>query len=169
MNTRRIDKVYISGALTGITNSEEIKAFYEAIGSLCEELGFQSYVPHLHTDPINNPHVTPQQVFETDKHQVTSSDLVIAYLGCPSFGVGMELAFAEIRGIPVILLYEQDKKVSRFPRGIPTKIAEIQFKDYEDALVQLRKILEKWQPVPSKDEKLSSIEQTTTHAGSNLE
>ncbi len=62
-----------------------------------------------------------------------------------------------------------DKKVSRFPRGIPTKIAEIQFKDYEDALVQLRKILEKWQPVPSKDDNLPSIEQTTTHAGSNLE
>lgn len=138
-------KSYISGALTGIENAETIKSFYESIGLLCEELGFKSYVPHLHTDPIKNPDVTPQQVFETDKHQVTNSDLVIAYLGYPSLGVGMELAFAEMEDIPVILIYEKNKSISRFPRGIPTKIAEIQFTNYEDALEQLRKVLKSWQ------------------------
>jgi nucleoside 2-deoxyribosyltransferase len=135
-------KIYISGALTGIENSAEIKAFYEAIGSLGQEMGFQAYVPHLKTDPTNNPDVSPRQVFETDKHQVSASDLVIAYLGFPSFGVGMELAYAEINNIPLILLYERGKNISRFPRGIPTVISEIQFNSYEDALAQLRSILE---------------------------
>jgi nucleoside 2-deoxyribosyltransferase len=136
--------IYISGALTGIENSTEIKAFYEAIGSLCQEIGFQAYVPHLKTDPTNNPDVSPRQVFETDKHQVTASDLVIAYLGYPSFGVGMELAYAETKNIPLVLLYERGKNISRFPRGIPTVISEIHFSSYEDALARLRSILEQW-------------------------
>jgi nucleoside 2-deoxyribosyltransferase len=144
MNTTRTRKVYISGALTGIENSAEIKAFYEAIGSLCQKIGFQTYVPHLKTDPTNNPDVSPRQVFETDKHEVSKSDLVIAYLGYPSFGVGMELAYAEANTIPLILLYEQGKNISRFPRGIPTVISEIQFNSHEDALAQLKSILEQW-------------------------
>lgn len=155
MNKIPKNRVYISGALTGIKNSTEIKAFYEAIGSLCQKRGFQAYVPHLTTDPTNNPDVSPRQVFETDKFQISSSDLVIAYLGLPSFGVGMELAYAEINNIPLILLYEQGKNISRFPRGIPTVISEIQFSSYEDALIQLRSLLEQWsveyptQPLPS--------------------
>ena len=140
----KLNPIYVSGALTGIENPERIKAFYETIGSLCEEIGFEAYVPHINTDPINNPDISPRQVFETDKSQVTASDLVIAYVGYPSFGVGMELAYAETNSIPIILLYEKGKEISRFPRGIPTVIVEIQFKDYEDALTQLKSVLEQW-------------------------
>ena len=136
-------KIYISGALTDIKNVTEIKAFYESIGQICKEIGSQAYVPHLNTDPIANPDLSPREVFETDKHQVTNSDLVIAYLGYPSFGVGMELAYAEVNAIPVILMYERGKKISRFPRGLPTVIYEIQFDDCEDALTQLKSFLEK--------------------------
>lgn len=143
MNRTKIH-IYISGALTGIANPVEIKAFYETIGSLCKEIGFEAYVPHLKTDPTNNPDVSPREVFETDKNQVSSSDLVVAYLGIPSFGVGMELAYAEINNIPLILLYERGKNISRFPRGIPTVISEIQFSSYDDALARLRTILEQW-------------------------
>ena len=101
-------------------------------------------MPHLNTDPIANPDLSPREVFETDKHQVTNSDLVIAYLGYPSFGVGMELAYAEVNAIPAILMYEKGKKISRFPRGIPTVIYEIQFDDYDDALTQLKSFLENY-------------------------
>jgi len=160
MKTIRTLKLYISGALTGIENSVEIKAFYEAIGSLCQEMGFQVYVPHLTTDPTNNPDVSPRQVFETDKHQVSTSDLVIAYLGIPSFGVGMELAYAQINNIPLILLYEGGKNISRFPRGIPTVISEIEFSSYEDALTQLRSILEQWN-VEQPTKPLSSLHYAT--------
>ncbi|MGM3306861.1 XRE family transcriptional regulator [Anabaena sp. WFMT] len=137
-------KVYVSGALTDVENPTETKALYEKIGLVCEEVGLQAYVPHLHTDPVNNPDVTPRQVFDKDKHQVSISDLVIAYLGSLSFGVGMELAYAEKNNIPIILLYETGKRISRFPRGIPTVIAEIQFHEYEDALNQLKNFLLKW-------------------------
>ncbi len=137
-----MNKVYISGALTGIEKPAEVKSFYEAIGLLCQEIGFQAYVPHMYTDPINNPDVSPSQVFERDKHQVSTSDLVIAYLGSFSFGVGMELAYAETNNIPIVIIYEKDKVISRFPLGIPTLIAEVQFQTYEDALNQLKNVLE---------------------------
>lgn len=137
-------KIYVSGALTDIENPAETKAFYEKIGLLCEEIGFQAYVPHLHTDPVNNPDISPREVFDQDKYQVSISDLVIAYLGSLSFGVGMELAYAETNKIPIILLYETGKRISRFPRGIPTVIAEIQFNNYEDALNQLKHVLAEW-------------------------
>ncbi len=107
-------------------------------------MGFRAYVPHVATDPITHADISPSQVFETDKYQVSQADLIIAYLGCPSFGVGMELAYADINAIPIILLYEQDKHISRFPRGIPKIFSEIQFRDYEDALKQLKPVLEKW-------------------------
>ncbi|NJR75899.1 MAG: XRE family transcriptional regulator, partial [Scytonema sp. CRU_2_7] len=137
-------RLYISGALTGVENAEVIKAFYEAIALLCNEIGFDAYIPHLNTDPINHPHISPRQVFENDKHQVSKSDLVIAYVGYPSLGVGMELAYAETSGIPIILLYERDKVISRFPRGIPSVFCEIEFQDYKDALIQLENVLKQW-------------------------
>lgn len=137
-------KVYVSGALTEVENPVVAKTFYEAIGSLCEGMGLQAYVPHLNTDPIHNSDVTPRQVFEIDKHKVSTSDLIIAYIGYPSIGVGMELAYAETNDISIILLYERGRRVSRFPRGIPTVISEIQFNDYEDALAQLKSSLDQW-------------------------
>jgi len=157
MSTVQTQKVYVSGALTGIENSAKIKDFYEAIGSVCKEIGLQAYVPHLATDPTQHPDVSPRQVFETDKHQVSQADLVIAYLGVPSFGVGMELAYAEINAIPIILLYEKSKHISRFPRGIPTILSEIQFNDYEDALAQLRDVLQEWKQQRSEQPLSSSL------------
>lgn len=137
-------KVYISGSLTGVENSARLKAFYEAIGSICEELKLQPYVPHLTTDPTSNPDITPHEVFQTDKSQVTQADLVIAYIGLPSLGVGMELAYAEMFSIPIILLYETGRYISRFPRGIPNILVELRFISYEDALDQLKGFLIKW-------------------------
>ena len=145
-DTNNMHRIYVSGALTGIESSLEIKSFYEAVALLCEEVGFNAYVPHLVTDPIRHSSVTPKSVFETDKRQVIQADLIIAYVGLPSLGVGMELAYAETNNIPIILLYEQDKNISRFPRGIPTVIAEIQFKDYSDALIKLSAALNRFEP-----------------------
>ncbi len=140
----RIHKIYVSGALTDVEKPTECKALYEKIGLLCNEVGMLAYVPHLYTDPVNNPNITPREVFEKDKHQVSISDLVIAYLGALSFGVGMELAYAETNDTPVILLYEKGKRISRFTRGIPTVIAEIQFDDHEHALNLLKTVLVNW-------------------------
>lgn len=135
-------KAYVSGALTGIPNPEEIKAFYEAIGDLCRQQGLEAYIPHqAGTDPIKNPAVTPSQVYKVDKAHVTESDLVVAYVGLPSLGVGAELGWAEAYNIPVILLAERGKKISRMILGMPNIVARVEFNDYNDGLDQLGRVL----------------------------
>ncbi len=82
--------VYISGALTTGSGIENIKKFYEAIGDLCIEKEMQVYIPHKHTDPVQHADVLPQEVYLKDVRQVSKSDLVIAYVGMPSLGVGLK-------------------------------------------------------------------------------
>jgi hypothetical protein len=137
-------RVYISGALTDVESILSVKKFYEGIGDTCKQLGLIPYIPHINTDPIINSDLKPSQVFKIDKLEVITSDLVIAYIGYPSLGVGMEIAYAEINNIPVILLYESCKTVSRFPRGIPNLYGEIQFDDFAEAIDKLEIILYKF-------------------------
>lgn len=134
-------KVYVSGALTNTPNPEELKMFYEGIGKVLVKVGLDPYIPHLHTDPIKNGDITPAEVFRTDKTNIKSSDMVIAYIGTPSLGVGMEIAYAEDQGIPLIIMYEKGQVVSRFPRGVPTIIKEIQFSTYKEGLEELERFL----------------------------
>jgi len=134
-------KVFISGALTGIENPDIIKANYECLGRLCEELGVNPYIPHQHTDPIAHPHVSARQVYEVDRLHVCTASLVIAYVGIPSLGVGQEIEIAREHGVPVVLLYERGKRISRMTRGSPNVIAEVRFDDIEEALHQVKAIL----------------------------
>lgn len=135
-------RVYMSGALTGVPDNAVIKDFYVAVGELCQKLGLEVYVPHINgTDPIVHPDVTPSQVFEIDVGEVRQASLVVAYVGIPSFGVGMELAYAERFGHPIVLLSEKGCKISRFVLGIPTIVKHIEFENYEDALRGLEVVL----------------------------
>jgi nucleoside 2-deoxyribosyltransferase len=136
-------KVYISGALTevNVNDPTSLKRFYESIAELCKTLGMKPYVPHLNSDPVVHPHLDPKQVYEMDKREIAGSDIVIAYVGFPSLGVGQEIEIARENEVPVILLYEQSKRISRMARGNPAVIAQIAFADFEDGLRQLRSVL----------------------------
>jgi len=121
-----------------------LKKFYEDIGAICRQFDMNPYIPHQHTDPERHPNITPRQVFERDYKQILKSDLIIAYVGMPSLGVGSEIMMsAEEGNIPIILLHEKGRKVSRMARGHPAVIDEIAFTDYSDALSQLQRRLKK--------------------------
>jgi len=137
-----IRQVYLSGALTGLDRPDETRAFYEALAAVCVEAGIKVYIPHLATDPLKYPELSARQVYKLDRSQVRASDLVIAYAGFPSLGVGMELEIANQAGIPVLLLAESDAPLSRMARGCPAVIGEIRFTTREDALDGLRNWLE---------------------------
>jgi len=127
-------RVYISGALTNVADPDGTKAFYEALANTCREAGLDVYLPHRHSDPQQRPDLTPREVFDRDKREVLASDLLIAYVGVPSLGVGMEIAYAESAGMPIILLGEQGRRISRFPLGVPYVVEVIRFHDFEEAL-----------------------------------
>ncbi len=139
-------KAYVSGALTGIETLTGLKPFYEAIGKLCKQYNIDAYVPHLNTDPIKNPLLTAQDVYQLDSSKVIESDLVIAYVGVPSLGVGQEIEIAREHHIPVVLLMEDKVKISRMARGSPAVITEIRFSDYTDGLNKLSEWLKEWHP-----------------------
>ena len=79
---------YVSGALTGGDEIELLKHFYERIAETCKGVGIEAYVPHLVSDPIGNPNMTPDEVYDLDRRQVLASNLLVAYVGYPSLGVG---------------------------------------------------------------------------------
>ena len=145
------NKIYIAGALSEQKQTkqffnlfEDLKRFYEDIGAICEKHGIESFIPHLRHDPIKNPDLTPEGVYRRNADKLTQSDLLIAYVGLPSLGVGIELQLVKQADIPTVLLYEKDKYISRMARGNPAVIKEIIFSDFDDALAQLHDFLRNW-------------------------
>ncbi len=81
-----------------------------------------------------------------DRARVAASDLLLAYVGLPSLGVGSEIEIAHEHGIPIVLLAEQSAQVSRMARGNPAVVAELRFDDCTDCLEQLASWLACWGP-----------------------
>ena len=129
-------KAYVSGALTGLSKDSNMKEFYERIAETVDSvLGIgTAYVPHKHTDPVKDPDVTPEEVYRVDKKRVCESDLVIAYVGTPSLGVGAELEMANSHNIPILLLYRNGEIVSRLPRGMESVKGLFEYDNEEEAL-----------------------------------
>lgn len=135
---------YVSGALTGGDEITLLKHFYERIAETCKSVGIEAYVPHLVSDPIGNPNMTPEEVYDLDRRQVLDSNLLVAYVGYPSLGVGQEIEIARENNIPVVMLMENDRRISRMARGNPAVVAEIHFADHDDGLHQLSHWLKEW-------------------------
>jgi hypothetical protein len=127
-----MDEVYVSGALTAIADGARARVFYELLAEIVTECGLRPYLPHQSTggtDPIAAPDLDPRSAYDIDRARVARSGLVIAYAGTPSFGVGIEVEIARERGIPVILVAERDRTVSRILLGSPAVVDVVRFTD----------------------------------------
>ncbi len=124
-------EVYISGALTGIADGARTRVFYELLAEIVTTCGLRPYLsmPDEATDPVAAPDLGLHSVYEIDRARVARSGLVIAYAGTPSFGVGIEVEIARERGIPVILVAERDRTVSRILLGSPAVVDVVRFTD----------------------------------------
>lgn len=143
-------KIYISGTLTHLPESKrsQLREFYQAIANVCQEAGLGPYLPHLKGDPVQAPSLSPKQIDRMDRFEVKNSDLLIAYVGVPAIGIGIEVEMANRYGVPVVLIYEQGlmkkKLVSRLIRGNKAVIYEIKFSRKNEALLALKKFLSAW-------------------------
>ncbi|MCE1246339.1 MAG: nucleoside 2-deoxyribosyltransferase [Firmicutes bacterium] len=140
METKK--QAYISGALTSVWERLKLKVFYEEIGASCESRGIFPYVPHKYKSLDTNPDISVEEMYHSNMEQVDKSNLMIAYVGTPSQGTGMEIERANKNGIKVIILSEKDKSVSRMVKGCPAVIKHIVFTDFSDAKKQLDQALE---------------------------
>ncbi len=135
-------RVFFAGALTNLKDYKKTEAFYLRLADAVKDCGHDYFWAFLNgTDPnIERTH-TPQYVYDTDTGSLKTSDLMVAYIGEPSTGVGVEIEYANTHNIPVVILYEKDNWTSRMARGCPSVKKEIVFTSEEDACAQLKEYL----------------------------
>lgn len=126
-----LGEAYISGALTALDDAPRTKLFYEVLAEIAEAAGLRAYLPHRVTDPVAIAHLDPRAVYEIDRAHVTSAAVVIAYAGIPSFGVGIEVELAREHGVPVIVVAERDRPISRLLLGNPAVVEVVKFADLD--------------------------------------
>lgn len=130
-------RIFFAGPLTDLSNPETIKAFYRRLAQTAGSNGFDYFWAFLNgTDPVKNPDVLPIRVYQVDIRELSKSDIMVAYMGEPSTGTGIEIEYANEHGIPVYILYEQGRRISRMLRGCPAVKKEIVFRDFDDAVAQ---------------------------------
>lgn len=135
-------RIFFAGPLTNLTNPTKTKTFYRQLEEVARVHGCDYFWAFRHgTDPMKNPGVTPRDVYTRDIAELEKSDLVVAYVGEPSTGTGLEIEHAYHNGIPVYLLYEKGRPVSRMLRGCPAVKKELVFTDEPDALVQFETLV----------------------------
>jgi 2'-deoxynucleoside 5'-phosphate N-hydrolase len=131
---------YISGPLQAAEDLAEARALYERLAEDCRRCGWEPYLPHQQTDPVNHVEASATSVFARDLSAVLKADLIIAYVGAPSSGVGAELGIAYERGIPVVGLCGREGVASRFIEGLLAQTGPaslIRYRDYDDCRRQL--------------------------------
>lgn len=137
-------RIFFAGPLTDLKDPEKTKKFYGQLAETALLSGVKYYWAFLNgTDPILNPDVLPSEVYRIDMSELKKSDVMIAYVGEPSTGTALEIEFAYQHKIPVYILYEKGKKISRMLRGCPAIQGEIIFTDTADALEKFGNLLQK--------------------------
>jgi 2'-deoxynucleoside 5'-phosphate N-hydrolase len=111
-------RAYISGALINAARLDDARRLYERLAEACAAAGCAAYVPHQHADPVRDPDLPNAEVARRDLAEVRAADVLVAYVGEPSLGVGAEVAIALAEGKRVWLVAESDRKVSRFLLGL---------------------------------------------------
>jgi len=135
-------RIFFAGPLTDLENPEKTKAFYGQLAAVTKNMGYDYFWAFLNgTDPIKNPDVSASDVYHRDIEELDKSDMMIAYMGEPSTGTGMEIEHAHQTNKPIVILYEQEKRISRMLRGCPGIVKEIVFSSEDDALTQLKAFL----------------------------
>jgi len=137
---KEVKKAYIAGALTNV--AENKKDVYYRIGEVCKNLKIEPYIPHLcGYDPVKNFDVVPKFVWYVNSRELISSDILIAYAGEPSLGVGSEMEMARINAIDIILWWIEGDRVSRMARGNPAVVEIIEVKNTDDACEKIKQAL----------------------------
>jgi|GEM_PF-680283 len=140
---------YIAGGLTGV--DEATKQRYVATSELITTLSTPEqtlfgYAPHVHgTDPVQHPHVTPEEVRDIDYlWAVVVPDAHINFWTPAAHGNAVEAGWAELHAIPSVYLVPKGVVLSRLVRGMHNIAHTITYTNFaQDGHEQLRSYLHK--------------------------
>jgi nucleoside 2-deoxyribosyltransferase len=135
-------RIFFAGPLTNLKHPEATKKWYRDMAGIANKNGFEAFWAFMSgTDPVKNPNVAPDYIYEKDLKELEKSNLMVAYIGEPSTGTGQELEYAKEHHIPIYLVYEKNQPVARMVLGNPDVDGVIEFTDFDDALNQLDRML----------------------------
>lgn len=138
-------RIFFGGPLTDLANPEETKKFYVRLAEIATKNGWEYYWAWQRgTDPEMDPDVPPARVYQIDTYELEMSDIMVAYVGEPSTGTGIEMEYARRNRIPVILMYEKGKRISRMVRGCPAIDAELVYGNEDEACALLDQYLKQY-------------------------
>lgn len=136
-------KCYVAGSLTQNGTNEDLLRLYERVGDVCRTNGFDVYLPHIAKRQAVEKRVqlSPETIFDWDISQLKTSKLVVAFIGTPSLGVGIELGAAAFLGIPIITFCAEGTQVSPMVLGHPFLYEHFFFHGEEDCIQRLTRSL----------------------------
>ena len=111
-------RVYLAAAMT---NAARDLGAIQAVLECLEEGGHEVPTRHV-ADPRGRAvegALSDAEVASRDLAWVAGCDALVAEVSTPSHGVGVEVATALHRGVPVLLLHRRDTTVSRLLLGLP--------------------------------------------------
>jgi hypothetical protein len=126
-------RVYLAAAMT---NPNRDLPSVQAILRHIESLGHQVPTRHVafETGGQQDAKLSDSQLANRDLTWIHQADALIAEVSTPSHGVGIEVAAALQRPIPVLLLFHRSARVSRLLLGLPGSDA-IAYDNPEEAAV----------------------------------
>jgi nucleoside 2-deoxyribosyltransferase len=128
-------RVFFGGPLTDLADPEATKKFYVRLADVATKNGWEYYWAWQRgTDPELDPDVPASRVYQIDTYELEISDVMIAYVGEPSTGTGIEMEYARHNRIPVVIMYEKEKRISRMLRGCPAVVKEIVYGSEDEAI-----------------------------------
>jgi len=111
-------KIYLAAPMLGVRDAlPTVRRVAEAL----EAAGHEILTRHVLDDVLDIARgMTPGEVYERDVKLMEEADVCVAEISYPSLGVGFEIAYALLRGKPVIALCRRDRleKTSALIRGI---------------------------------------------------
>lgn len=137
-------KIFFAGPLTTLKNYKKTRRFYQKLARTAKECGYDYFWAFLcGTDPNRERKIPAHEVYKRDTKELLKSDIMVAYIGEPSTGTGVEIEFAKTHNKPVVLLYEKRNWTSRMARGCPSVKKEIIFSSQRHACIQFKSYLQK--------------------------
>src|SRR5205823_3861277 len=98
----------------------------EIVFEVCDEFGIECFLPHRYNDPEGDEGARSKpapRIYVEDRSRANEANLVVVYVGYPSWGGGFEWEMATQPLAPVLLIGTDRHPVlgvSRMVRGAPT-------------------------------------------------
>jgi len=134
-------KIYFACSITG---GREFESTYKAIVHTLTEDGHEVPTAHLAESGITEVEalIDPHDVYERDVTWIRNCDILIAEVSIPSHGVGYEIGYSLGLGKPVLVLYQEARKVSKMISGNPDLNLTVKaYRSLENAIAQIREFL----------------------------